>query len=141
MKKSILFACLFLLGGLSFTWAGTGAPVPAPSLQTEQAGQLSKQEMRQQQRLAKKVNWLDRMITQKVEKAKEKAKKSGRQIFDSLDQYLRLALIFFIAAVIFSVLASLMSGIAVFAEITAILAGASAVASVIFFILWLAENV
>ena len=141
MKKSILFACLFLLGGLSFTFAGTGAPVPVSSSQTEQAGQLSKQEMRQQQRLVKKVNWLDRLITQKVEKSGEKAEKSGRQIFDSLDHYLRLALIFFIAAVILSVLASLMSGIAVFAEITAILAGASAVASVIFFILWLAENV
>lgn len=139
MKKSILFACLFLLGGLSFTLAGSGAP--APLLHSEQAGQLSKQEMRQQQRLEKKVNWLDRMITQKVEKANKKAEKSGRQIFDSLDHYLRLALIFFLAAVILSVLASLMGSIAVLAQITAILAGASAVAAVIFFILWLAENV
>lgn len=144
MKKTVLFTflgCLFFLGGISPVWAGASTPLLTPPDQQEQARQLTKKEIRQQERLQKKVNWLDRMITKKVEKAQEKEKKSGRKIFDSLDEYLRLTLIFFIAAVVFAILASLMSGIAVLAEVTAILSGASAVAAVIFFILWLAENV
>lgn len=145
MKQITLLVLGLLIcfaGSIQMAHANTPSPETLRSLShTELAKPLTKKEIRKQERLKKKANWLGNLITKKIDKVQKKEEKTGKQIFDSLDEYLRLTLIFFLAAVVFAVLASLMGGIAVLAEVTAILAGASAVAAVIFFILWLAENV
>ena len=92
---------------------------------------LNKKEIRKQERLREKSERLQNLITKKVQKHEQK---TGKKIFDSLDHYLRLTLIFFLAAVVFSILSAFVSPIAY-------LAGAAALVSVVFFILWLSENV
>lgn len=145
MKQVMLFAFgLFIcfVGTVQIAQANAPSPETLRSLtHAEAVKPLTKKEIRKQERLHKKANWLGNLITKKIEKVQKKEEKTGKNLFDSLDEYLRLTLIFFLAAVILGVLASLMGGIAVLAEVTAILASASAVAAVIFFILWLAENV
>ncbi|MDX2283804.1 MAG: hypothetical protein NW241_06560 [Bacteroidia bacterium] len=118
MKQILVLILTLVFISLSAAPAVAAAVAPAPEAAAAPAPESRRQEKLQQ------------LLDKKMDKLEQKASKKPME----LDRYLKLAIIFFIAAVIFSV-------VSVFVPFIWILSSLAGLAATIFFILWLVELV
>lgn len=133
MKKSLLFLlCISLFGLVSWpAQAASGmAPVTVEITSTPQA--LSKQELKEQRRLEKRM-----------ERKAKWASRLSKFAPKALDRYLRLAIIAAIGAVVLSVVGAIIVFVpgvgGLLATLLWLLASLAWLAALVFFVLWLIE--